>query len=84
MLIDSAVEAAVPADHVNRARDFYADKLGLTPVSEFAGVQLSDRPAGPPPRNPQSEGMQFLVRRHRPKAQVDGNSRTAVNLPRPR
>jgi hypothetical protein len=49
MLIDNAVEAAVPADHVNWARDFYADKLGLTPVSEFAGVQLSERTGGAQP-----------------------------------
>jgi catechol 2,3-dioxygenase-like lactoylglutathione lyase family enzyme len=37
MLNDSRVEANVPASDLKRARDFYADKLGLTPVEEFEG-----------------------------------------------
>ena len=46
MLNDSRVEANIPASDLNRARDFYADKLGLTPSGEFAGVQLMYRTAG--------------------------------------
>jgi predicted enzyme related to lactoylglutathione lyase len=49
MLNDSRVEANIPASNLERARDFYADKLGLTPVGEFAGVQLSYRTAGGTP-----------------------------------
>jgi predicted enzyme related to lactoylglutathione lyase len=45
MLNDSRVEANIPASDLERARDFYADKLGLTPVEEFAGVQLTYRTA---------------------------------------
>ena len=45
MLNDSKVEANIPASDLDRARDFYADKLGLTPVAEFAGEQLSYRTA---------------------------------------
>ncbi len=46
MLNDSKVEANIPASDLDRARDFYAEKLGLTPVAEFAGEQLSYRTAG--------------------------------------
>ena len=46
MLNDSRVEANIPASDLNRARDFYADKLGLTPSSEFAGEQLGYRTTG--------------------------------------
>jgi predicted enzyme related to lactoylglutathione lyase len=46
MLNDSRVEANIPASDLNRARDFYADKLGLTPSSEFGGEQLAYRTAG--------------------------------------
>src|SRR3712207_5223903 len=46
MLNDSKVEANVPASDLDRARTFYADKLGLTPVGEVAGVQLTYRTAG--------------------------------------
>jgi predicted enzyme related to lactoylglutathione lyase len=46
MLNDSRVEANIPASDLNRARDFYADKLGLTPSGEFAGMQLVYRTAG--------------------------------------
>ncbi|MGY1699434.1 VOC family protein [Geodermatophilus sp. SYSU D00766] len=46
MLNDSRVEANIPASDLDRARDFYADKLGLTPVAEVEGVQLTYRTAG--------------------------------------
>ena len=46
MLNDSRVEANIPASDLNRARDFYADKLGLTPSGGFEGVQLSYRTTG--------------------------------------
>jgi predicted enzyme related to lactoylglutathione lyase len=46
MLNDSRVEANIPASDLNRARDFYADKLGLTPSGEFAGMQLTYQTAG--------------------------------------
>src|SRR3954468_15790019 len=42
----SRVEANIPAGDLARARDFYATKLGLTPVSEFAGVVLQYRTTG--------------------------------------
>jgi predicted enzyme related to lactoylglutathione lyase len=37
MLNDSKVTANVPASDLDRARRFYADKLGLTPVQEGDG-----------------------------------------------
>ncbi|HEX6149213.1 VOC family protein [Nocardioides sp.] len=37
MLTDSTVTANIPAADLGRARSFYADKLGLTPVQEFPG-----------------------------------------------
>jgi len=40
MLNTSRVEANIPAADLGRARAFYADKLGLTPTREFAGVSL--------------------------------------------
>jgi predicted enzyme related to lactoylglutathione lyase len=40
MLTTSRVEANIPAGDLARARDFYADKLGLTPVRDMAGVNL--------------------------------------------
>jgi predicted enzyme related to lactoylglutathione lyase len=40
MLNDSRVEANIPASDLNRARAFYGDKLGLTPVREIADVAL--------------------------------------------
>jgi predicted enzyme related to lactoylglutathione lyase len=46
MLNDSRVEANIPASDLNRARDFYADKLGLTPAAEFGGMQLTYRTNG--------------------------------------
>jgi hypothetical protein len=74
-----------PADHLNWARDAYADKLGLTPVSEFAGMQLSDRTVGAQPCNPQGgwEGSAGVhcrpfpqVRRH---TNGDERARTTAN-----
>ena len=41
MLNHSKVEANIPAADLARARKFYADALGLEPVHEFDGVQLS-------------------------------------------
>jgi predicted enzyme related to lactoylglutathione lyase len=46
MLNDSKVEANVPASDLQRARDFYADKLGLTPTQELPGEVLVYRTAG--------------------------------------
>src|SRR5919199_930044 len=34
MLSDSRVEANIPAQDIERAKAFYADKLGLTPAGE--------------------------------------------------
>lgn len=41
MLNTSRVEANIPAADLGRARAFYADKLGLTPTRELAGVALT-------------------------------------------
>jgi len=46
MLNDSTVTANVPAGDLERAREFYADKLGLTPVHEMGGEVLIYRTAG--------------------------------------
>jgi predicted enzyme related to lactoylglutathione lyase len=46
MLNDSLVMANIPAADLARARDFYADKLGLTPAKEMAGEVLVYRTAG--------------------------------------
>ena len=43
MLSDSRVEANIPASDLSRARDFYADKLGLTPTAEYGGESLAYR-----------------------------------------
>jgi predicted enzyme related to lactoylglutathione lyase len=40
MLNHSAVEANIPAADLNRARAFYSEKLGLSPVAEFGGEAL--------------------------------------------
>jgi predicted enzyme related to lactoylglutathione lyase len=40
MLNSSRVEANIPARNLARARDFYADKLGLTPIQDVMGVNL--------------------------------------------
>lgn len=46
MLTTSRVEANIPAADLRRARDFYADKLGLTPTRELGGVFLVYRTEG--------------------------------------
>ena len=46
MLNDSKVEANIPASDLDRARDFYADKLGLTPREEFPDESLAYETAG--------------------------------------
>jgi predicted enzyme related to lactoylglutathione lyase len=46
MLNDSRVEANIPASDLHRARDFYADKLGLTPTRELFGEVLVYRTSG--------------------------------------
>jgi catechol 2,3-dioxygenase-like lactoylglutathione lyase family enzyme len=40
MLTDGTVTANIPAADLDRARAFYADKLGLEPTSEIAGEVL--------------------------------------------
>ena len=40
MLNNSKVMANIPASDIARARDFYADKLGLTPTQEMPGEVL--------------------------------------------
>jgi predicted enzyme related to lactoylglutathione lyase len=45
MLNDSKVEANIPAGDLQRARTFYTDKLGLTPVQDM-GVNLVYETAG--------------------------------------
>lgn len=37
MLMNSTVTANIPAEDLGRAREFYADKLGLTPTAENPG-----------------------------------------------
>jgi predicted enzyme related to lactoylglutathione lyase len=46
MLSDSKVEANIPASDLERARDFYAEKLGLTPTDQFGEEALVYRTAG--------------------------------------
>jgi predicted enzyme related to lactoylglutathione lyase len=46
MLNDSKVEANIPASDLDRAKDFYADKLGLTPREAFGGEALAFETAG--------------------------------------
>jgi predicted enzyme related to lactoylglutathione lyase len=46
MLSNSRVEANIPAGDLKRARDFYADKLGLTPSEEFGEEALAYRTSG--------------------------------------
>lgn len=46
MLSDSIVTANIPAGDLRRARDFYADKLGLTPERELPGEALLYRTSG--------------------------------------
>jgi len=40
MLKNARVAAAIPAQDLNRAKAFYADKLGLTPTEELPGGLL--------------------------------------------
>ena len=40
MLNHSAVEANIPAADLDRAREFYSDRLGLNPVAEYGGEAL--------------------------------------------
>lgn len=40
MLTSGTVTANIPASDLNRARNFYAEKLGLTPAFEMNGVML--------------------------------------------
>lgn len=46
MLDTSKVEANIPASDIQRAREFYADKLGLTPSAEYGGMYLTYKTAG--------------------------------------
>src|SRR3954452_21574202 len=46
MLKNATVTANLPAADLGRARDFYADKLELTPSQEFGGMMLVYRTAG--------------------------------------
>jgi predicted enzyme related to lactoylglutathione lyase len=46
MLTNSKVTANIPASDLARARDFYADKMGLTPKEELPGDVLVYRTAG--------------------------------------
>jgi predicted enzyme related to lactoylglutathione lyase len=46
MLSSSRVEANIPAADLKRARDFYADTLGLTPTREIEGDMLAYRTDG--------------------------------------
>jgi predicted enzyme related to lactoylglutathione lyase len=46
MLSDSKVVANIPASDLQRARDFYADKLGLMPAEELSGEVLVYRTTG--------------------------------------
>ncbi|MDP9219571.1 MAG: VOC family protein [Actinomycetota bacterium] len=46
MLDSGTVTANIPAGDLKRAREFYADKLGLSPSSELEGVMLIYTTAG--------------------------------------
>ena len=46
MLTNSKVTANIPASDLSRARDFYADKMGLSPKEELPGDVLVYRTAG--------------------------------------
>jgi predicted enzyme related to lactoylglutathione lyase len=46
MLDKGSVTANIPAADLARARDFYADKLGLIPSQEMEGVMLVYRTGG--------------------------------------
>jgi predicted enzyme related to lactoylglutathione lyase len=51
MLDSSRVEANIPASDLGRARDFYADKLGLTPSDAYEGVAMMYRTTAGTPFN---------------------------------
>lgn len=40
MLTDGTITANIPAGDLKRAREFYTEKLGLTPTHEFEGMFL--------------------------------------------
>ena len=40
MLTDGTITANIPAGDLKRAREFYAEKLGLMPTKEFEGMFL--------------------------------------------
>ena len=40
MLNHSAVEANIPAADLDRARQYYSEKLGMTPIAEYGGEAL--------------------------------------------
>ena len=46
MLTNGTVTANIPASDLTRAREFYADTLGLTPSVEMDGVMLIYKTAG--------------------------------------
>ena len=46
MLDDSRVEANIPAADLQRARAFYADALGLTPVQDLGGNLVYETAGG--------------------------------------
>jgi predicted enzyme related to lactoylglutathione lyase len=46
MLNESRVEANIPAGDLERARNFYAEKLGLTPTQQLGDEALAYRTAG--------------------------------------
>jgi catechol 2,3-dioxygenase-like lactoylglutathione lyase family enzyme len=48
MLDAGTVTANIPASDLKRARDFYADKLGLTPAAEFDGMLVYRTAGGSP------------------------------------
>jgi hypothetical protein len=66
-------EANIPASALRRARDFYADKMGLTPSDEFGDEALAYRTAGA--RHSTSTGPSTPVRR--PTPSPSGTSRTS-------
>src|SRR4051812_41553666 len=46
MLDSGTVTANIPAADLKRARNFYAEKLGLTPSAEFEGMMLLYKTSG--------------------------------------
>jgi catechol 2,3-dioxygenase-like lactoylglutathione lyase family enzyme len=60
MLRDHPIHAAIPANDLERARAFYADKLGLTPTPEDPAGLSYETPDGA-----WIPALQDAVRRHR-------------------